>query len=328
MKILAFDVRDDEEGYFRELENKHGIAIARRGDSLTEDTVSAVEGYDAVTVLGMSMIDGTMLDSLKERGIKYLSTRTIGYNHIDAGHAAKIGLPVFNAGYDPHGVADYTIMLMLMTMRNYKQALYRASANDYSLKGLIGREMRDMTVGVIGTGRIGAQVVRNLQGFGCEIIAFDQHKNSALEGLAQYVDTLEELYKRSDIITLHTPLLESTHHMINRETIAMMKDGVILINCARGQLISLEALIDGIESRKIGAVGLDVVEEEEGIYHRDLRSDIIINRNMAYVRQFPNVTMTQHMAFYTERAVDSMVRCGVESFLEYERTGASENEIR
>lgn len=327
MKILAFDVRDDEEFYFQQLEAKHGLAIERKPSSLIPETLAQTAGYDAVTVLGMSRIDSVILDGLRANGVKYLSTRTIGFNHIDVEYAKKIGFPVFNAGYDPHGVADYTIMLILMSMRNYKQALFRANTNDYSLKGLIGREMRDMTVGVIGTGRIGAQVVRNLTGFGCEIIAYDRYQNESLSGLCRYVQTLDELYEKSDIITLHTPLLESTYHMINRESIERMKEGVILINCARGPLISLEDLIDGIESKKIGAVGLDVVEDEEGIYHKDLRSDIIKNRNMAYVRQFPNVTMTQHMAFYTDRAVESMVRCGIESFLEYGETGNSGNKI-
>lgn len=201
-------------------------------------------------------------------------------------------------------------MLMLMALRNYKQALFRANANDYSLSGLIGKELHNLTVGIIGTGKIGQKVAEILQGFGCRILAYSRRQNADASLGITYC-SLEELYAKSDIISLHVPLSNQTRYMINRDSIAQMKEGVILINCARGELMCVEDIIEGIETRKIGALGLDVIEDEEGIYHRDRRSDIIANRNMAYIRQFPNVTMTQHMAFYTEEAVRSMAESGV-----------------
>lgn len=167
--------------------------------------------------------------------------------------------------------------------------------------------MKDLTIGIIGTGRIGQAVLKNLSGFGARLLAYDIHQNETAKIYATYVD-LEQFYQECDIISLHMPYLKSTHHLINDQTISKMKDGIIIINCARGQLCNTESLIRGIENKKIGALGLDVVEGEEGIYHQDMRTDIIKNKNMAYLRQFPNVVMTQHLAFYTDAAVSSMVQ--------------------
>ena len=252
--------------------------------------------------------------------------RSIGYNHIDVAYANKIGIRVCNASYAPNGVADFTVMLMLMCLRNYKQALWRGQVNDYSLFGLIGREMRSLTVGVIGTGRIGQAVLRNLTGFGCRLLAYNAHQRPEVREIAEYV-TLDELYRQCDIITIHMPLVESTRHFINSDSIRKMKKGVILINCARGALADLDALIEGIESEKIGALGLDVVEGEEGITHVDHRIDIISNQKMAYLRQFRNVVMTQHMAFYTEEAVENMVRSGILGILEMSRSEKGSTEL-
>lgn len=320
MKIIAFEVRDDEMSTFRRLEEEHNLDIAYYSFPIDTEHLDLVDGYEYITTLGMSHLDADLLDKLYERGIRFLSTRTIGYNHIDVEHANQLGMVVSNACYGPYGVADYTIMLILMSLRHYKQALFRGNVNDYSLTGLQGMEMHNLTVGVIGTGKIGAAVIQNLQGFRCKVLAYDVYENPSVKDMAEYV-SLEELYERCDIITLHTPLLPSTHHMINKDTISQMKDGVIIINCARGPLICLEDLVNAVESKKVGAVGLDVVEHEEGIYHRDLRSDIIRNRDMAYLRQFPNVTMTQHMAFYTKEAVESMVEYSVKNLMQCRETG-------
>ena len=178
----------------------------------------------------------------------------------------------------------------------------------------MGRELLDLTVGIVGTGRIGACVARELQGFGCRILGCNPHEKEEHRHFLTYV-SLEELYDRSDIIPLHVPLTEKTRHMINRDSIAKMKDGVILINCSRGALMNAEDLIDAVESCKIGALGLDVVENDEQIVHRDLRTDIFSDRDMAYLRQFKNVVHTPHMAFYTNEAVHSMVYGAVQGVL-------------
>lgn len=216
------------------------------------------------------------------------------------------------------GVAEYTVMMILMSLRKYKPALYRINVNDYSLDGLVGGELCEMTVGIIGTGKIGETVIRNLAGFGCRIYAYDIYEKEEVKKYAVYRD-LDTIYKECDIISLHTPLMDSTYHMIDRDAVEKMKKGVILVNCARGELMDIEAVTRGVEDEKIGAVALDVFENENGIYHHDRRTEIIKNRDMAYLRQFPNVIMTQHMAFYTRQAVDSMVKCGVESLAAFAR---------
>lgn len=326
MKLTAFEVREDERPFFEKLARELRLDLALYPDALRTETLDRLIGSAGITILGRSRLDAGMLDCLKERGVACISTRTIGFNHIDVEYARSIGLKVSNADYAPNGVADYAVMLMLMSLRNYKQALYRGNVNDYSLPGLEGREMRNLTIGIVGTGKIGRTVIENLRGFGCRILAFNRHPVPGLDHQVTFVP-LDTLYRESDIISLHVPLNTKTYHMIDRYAMSQMKDGVILINTARGELIDMEALLEGIETKKIGALGLDVIENEEGIYHKDRRTDIISNREMAYLRQFPNVTMTQHMAFYTIEAVESMVSCGIRNLLEFGTDGSCRLEL-
>lgn len=320
MKICAYEVREDEKKDFARMAEKLQVEIELHDEIPGPDTAALAEGCEGVTMLGMGKIDKELLDMWKSMGVQCISTRTIGYNHIDTEYAKEIGMQVCNAAYPPSGVAEFTLMLMLMCLRNYKQSLWRGQVNDFALQGLQGKEIGSMTVGVIGTGKIGAQVIKYLTGFGCRILAYDMYPNVALKDVVEYVE-LDELFAKADMITLHTPLLDSTYHLVNAETIAKMKDGVVLINCARGELMDTTALIEGIESGKIGALGLDVVEGERGIAHEDHRIDILSNQQMAYLRQFRNVTMTPHMAFYTDVAVSHMVECGVAGLVEMLRNG-------
>lgn len=325
MKITAYDTRKDEQGIFRQLADELNIKITCLEQPLNEHTAGMANGSDGVTILG-SNITAEVLHQLKALNINYLATRTVGYNHIDIHTAKELNIRLSNANYGPNGVADYTLMLILMSLRKYKQAMFRANVNDYSLFGLQGKEMKDLTIGIIGTGKIGAKVIDNLSGFGSRILAYDTFQSEKIKDKATYT-TLDELYEQADVISLHIPLFESTAQMINKSSLNKMKDGVILINCSRGELINNADLIDAIEHEKIGALGLDVFENETGIYHFDRRTEIIKNREMAYIRQFPNVIMTQHMAFYTDAAVESMVSCGVKSLLSFYTSGETENEI-
>ena len=325
MKICVYNLRSDEVNCLERLVGQLGIEVVKTQEEPTVDNQHLVQGCQGVCVLGQTQIGQELLDCWSKLGVKYLSTRTIGFNHIDVAYANSLGIRVCNAAYAPNGVADFTVMLMLMCLRKSKSALMRQQVQDYSLVGLQGREMHNLTVGVMGTGRIGQAVMQNLTGFGCKILAYDVFENDWTKEHAQYV-SLDELLAQSDIITMHMPLLPSTQHMICEESIAKMKDGVILINAARGELADVDALIQGLESGKIGALGLDTVEGESGIIHLDHRNDILPNQKIAYLRQFPNVVMTQHMAFYTEEAVYSMVRCGLEGIVDMDanQKGATE----
>ncbi len=298
MKITAYEVRPDEKDYLLAAAQQEQIEITLVQGPMTQDNIDRAEGADGITILGDTKMDAALIEETAKRRIRVVATRTIGYDHIDLNAAKSNGVHVCNGYYDPDGVAEYTVMLILMSLRNYKQALFRGNANDYSLGGLIGRELRNLTVGIIGTGKIGQKVAQNLQGFGCRILAYSRRQNADPALGIEYC-SLEELYAKSDIISLHTPLSNQTRYMIDKKAIDQMKDGVILINCARGELMRVDAL------------GLDVFVDEAGIYHMDRRSDILANRNMAYLRQFPNVTMTQHIAFYTEEAVKSMAESGI-----------------
>ena len=310
MKIMVYEARKDELADLNRLAKELDVELDISEAVPSMETAELAAGCEGVSMLGQGKIDRELLDRFHQMGVGYLSTRTIGHNHIDVAYAKELGIRVCNASYAPNGVADFTIMMILMCLRHYKQALWRGYVNDFSLGGLQGREMKDLTVGVIGTGRIGAQVIRNLSGFGCRILAHDLYRNAAVESLVDYVD-LDRLLAESDVITLHVPLLESNYHMINRDTIAQLTAGVILVNCSRGELADREALVEGIESEKLGALGMDTSEGEEGIIHEDHRVDILANRNWFYLHQFRNVIMTQHMAFYTDAAVESMVDCGI-----------------
>lgn len=321
MTICVYEARKDELKDFEEVSRELALELKICTEVPGPETAALAEGCEGVSILGQGTIDAPLLDKWKELGVRCISTRTIGYNHIDVEYAKKIGLMVCNSDYPPTGVAEYTIMMMLLVLRNYKAALWRGQVNDYSLAGLQGREINRLTIGVIGTGKIGSTVIRMLSGFGCRILAWDKYQNEKVRQYAEYAE-LDEVLAKSDVITVHLSLNPQTHYFINKETISRMKDGVVLINCARGELMCLEDLIEGIETQKIGGLGLDTVEGETGIVHLDRRTDIISNKNIAYLRQFPNVVMTQHMAFYTDAAVTGMVQSSLEGLRSLAETGS------
>ena len=307
MQVTVYNCRPfDEKELFLEYAKELGIDLVLCHDAPDLNNVSLCKGSRCVDVI-TSKIDAPLIKAFHEQGVEYITTRTIGYDHIDLEAAGKYGIKVGNAPYGPNGVADYTVMLILMSIRKMGAILGRTNLQDYTLQGLNGRELRDLPVGVIGTGRIGSTVIRNLSGFGCRILAYDLYEKDEVKQLAAYVP-LEEIWKESDVITLHTPLTEENHHLINADTIAQMKDGVVIVNTARGALIDSDAFIDAIENGKIGAAGLDVVENEFGLYYYDHKADILKNRVLAMLRSFPNVTVSHHMAFYTKNYVETVVK--------------------
>lgn len=315
-KIIAFETRPNEQCFFDQLKVELGLDVVNTEQSLSEASLCLTEGAYGISILGHNIIDKVLIDELCKRGVRHISTRTIGMNHIDLDYAHSKGMLVTNAKYAPDCVAEFTIMLMLMSLRKYKAAMFRGNVNDYSLDGLQGKELKHCVVGVVGTGSIGLSVIRLLSGFGCKILVYSPTGTIKPEvsELATYVD-LDTLFRLSDIVTFHIPLLDSTRGMVDKRALSLMKPGVGLINCSRGELMKIDEIIDAVETRKVGFLGLDVFEDEIGIYHHDRRMDIISNRNMAYLRQFPNVVMTQHMAFYTETSTFEMVQASLESFV-------------
>lgn len=312
MRIYVYDVTDFEKSVLEALQREFTDEIVLTDKHLTLETLEGAKGFDGISVHGYSNVDREVLVRMKEYGIMHLSTRTIGYDHFDMTAVRELGIHAYHAHYNPNNVADFTVMMMLIMLRKAKISICRALVNDFSLEGMMGREMRSLTVGVIGTGKIGTAVIKSLSGFGCKIIAYDKFKSPVVEELAEYAE-LDTLYAKSDIITLHTPLIEDNYHMINEETIQKMKKGVILINTARGQLIDTESLIKALEEEQVGGAGIDTLEEEAGIMHVHVGTKIVDKRSLLYLKQFPNVLYTQHYAFYTQEATESMVRCGITS---------------
>ncbi|MDE7017661.1 MAG: lactate dehydrogenase [Lachnospiraceae bacterium] len=307
MRVTVYNCRNfDEKELFLKYEKELGIELVLCADAPDLENISLAKGSECVDII-TSKITREMMKAFHENGVQYLTTRTIGYDHIDLEAAREFGIKVGNAPYGPNGVADYTVMLILMSIRKMKRILERTMIQDYTLAGVQGRELKDLTIGVIGTGRIGRTLIHNLSGFGCQMIAYDLHEQEEVKPYVEYV-SLEELFAKSDVITLHTPLTDENYHLIDAKSIASMKDGVVIINTARGALIDSEALINAIESGKIGAAGLDVVENEFGLYYYDHKSDILNNRELAILRGFPNVTVSHHMAFYTDNCVETVVR--------------------
>ena len=312
-KVAVFNLREfDEAEWFEKYARDLGLELSTCPDAPDMDNIASVtEGCECADII-TSQITRELMAEFARNGIRYITTRTIGYDHVDLEAAREFGIHVGNAPYGPNGVADYTVMLILMSIRKMKRILERTNIQDYTLEGIQGRELKDLTVGVIGTGRIGRTVISNLSGFGCRILAYDLYENEEVKRYGQYV-SLEELWKEADVITMHTPLTEENFHLVNENTLSQMKDGVVIVNTARGALIDSEALIAGIENGKIGAAALDVVENEFGLYYYDHKSDVLSNRELAILRGFPNVTVSHHMAFYTDNYTKTVVRDSLSS---------------
>ncbi len=307
MKVAVYNLRPfDEKEWFEKYSEELGIELITCPDAPDLANAELTRGCECVNII-TSPIDRELMAAFAGCGVKYLVTRTIGYDHIDLDAAREFGIHVGNAPYGPNGVADYAVMLILMSIRRMKRIMQRTNMQDYTLDGIQGKELKDLTVGVIGTGRIGRTVISNLSGFGCRILAYDLYPNEEVKARARYV-SLEEMWKQADVITLHAPLTDENYHLVNAESIKQMKDGVVIVNTARGGLIDSQALIEAVENGKIGAAGLDVVENEFGLYYYDHKNDILNNRELALLRSFPNVTVSHHMAFYTDNEVKTVIR--------------------
>ena len=312
VKVFFYTLRPyDEQGILEDLAKQRGIEYGYTEAYPTMENAQLATGYDAVSLTPCDM-SAPMLQRFHDLGVKAVCCRSIGYDHVDLEKARELGMKVSNVDYPPNGVANFAIMLMLMSLRKAGHILKRGELQDYSLKGKIGRDISNCTVGVIGTGRIGQTVLKHLSGFGCELLAYDLYQNDEVKKIAKYVP-LETLLAESDVITLHTNATEENHHLLNAEAFAKMKPGVTIVNTARGKLIDSDALLAALESGQVGAAGLDVLENENGLYYYDRMGDVIPNPELAALRAMPNVILTDHTAFYTYEDVKSMVRGVLES---------------
>ncbi|MDR0347671.1 MAG: NAD(P)-binding domain-containing protein [Coriobacteriales bacterium] len=322
--ITVFGCERDEAEAFCALSPRFGISPSIVGAAPSEANAPAAARNRCVSVGHKSEVGAPVLLALKNAGVRYLSTRSIGCNHIDTAAAARMGIAVGNVAYSPDSVADYTLMLALMALRNAKATVCGVERRDFRLAPVRGKALRDMTVGVVGCGRIGEAVIERLQGFGCRVLACSRsarRANAPTPTPAVEQLPLTELLKASDIVTLHVPLTAETRHLISAPQLAAMKPGAILINTGRGALVDTAALISALESGRLGGVALDVLEGEEGIFYFDCRNRPIENRFLARLQQMPNVLLTPHTAYYTEQALRETVEKTLANCLSFETTG-------
>ncbi|MFJ8778353.1 D-lactate dehydrogenase VanH [Streptomyces sp. NPDC102476] len=311
--ITIYGCGQDEALLFRETAPRFGVIPTITEAPVSEANVSLTFGNRCISVGHKTRVTHATLLALGQVGVRYISTRSIGCNHIDVEYAADVGISVENVAYSPDSVADYTLMLMLMAVRNAKSAVRRADEHDYRLNDVRGRELRDLTVGVIGTGRIGTAVMERLCGFGCRILAHDNRPKIA----ADYVP-LDELLQRSDIVTLHAPLTPDTYHLLDHRRIKRLKQGAFVINTARGPLLDTEALVLALESGRLGGAALDVLEGEEGIFYADCRNKPIESKLLLRLQKLPNVLISPHIAYYTDHALSDTVENSITNCLKFE----------
>ena len=333
MKIAFFGTKDYDRIWFETLAKGEGpdsfsCEIHFFEANINPETAVLAKGYDAVCAFVNSDLSRPVLDVLHELDIRLLLMRCAGYNNIDLEAARTYGITILRVpGYSPQAVAEHAMALALMSVRRLHRAYTKVRINDFSLSGLLGRNFYQGTAGIIGTGKIGKAMANICRGFGMDIIAYDKYQDKELKSFVTYVE-LEELLRRSDLISLHCPLFHETYHIINRDTIALMKDTAVLVNTSRGGLIDTEALIEALRSKKFSGVGLDVYEHEDGMVYEDLSDDIIINETVPRLLAFPNVVITSHQGFFTREALQAIAETTLENARAWEQGLPLENEVK
>ena len=304
---------------FKAVNEQYGFDIKFHTGNLSLDNVSLTRGVEAVCIFVNDNVDAELILRLKEYGVRLIALRCAGYNNVDIAAAQRAGIAVARVpAYSPHAVAEYAVALMLSLNRKIQRASWRTRDGNFSLNGLMGFDMYGKTLGVIGTGKIAKVLIGILRGFGMKILAYDLYPDCAFAE-ANGVDyvSLHELYAGSDIISLHCPLTPETEYLINRESIAKMKRGVMIINTGRGRLIHSDDLIEGLKTKQVGFAGLDVYEEEEPYFYKDKSDKIIDDDTLARLLSFNNVIMTSHQAFFTEEATQNIAHTTLSNVLDF-----------
>jgi D-lactate dehydrogenase len=327
MKVAFYDSHAFERITFQERLKNSSLDFTFLEMKLNKESAIFAQGYEAVCAFVNDKLDRDCLQVLSQNGVKMVALRSAGFNHIDLKAAKEFGIKVARVpGYSPHAVAEYTLGLLLCLNRKIHKSYNRVRELNFSLDGLVGFDLHGKTVGVIGTGKIGAIFARVLKSLGCSILAFDKWQDPELKGVVEYVD-LKELYQKSQIVSLHVPLMPETKHLINSEAIGLMQDHVFIINTGRGGLIDTRALIAGLKSKKIGGVALDVYEEEEEFFFQDLSEKGISDDVLARLLTFPNVLISSHQAFLTREALGNIADTTLLNLSEYKNGQTLTNKV-
>ncbi len=305
MKMIAYAVGAAEKPIFQRFYQQYGVELTMTPERPSLENAHLSQGMDCVNVLSETVITPELWDIYHKNSVKIGITRCIGMEHMNRDYAEKLGIAVMNITYSPASVADYAIMMMLMVLRNIKPILLRSVGQDFTVAGLRGRELPNMTVGIVGAGRIGTTVASHLAGFGCKVLYWNRTPKDTIA--AEY-RPLPELLQQCDIISLHLSSNDETYHFMDAEKLQQMKPGSILINTSRGALVDSSALIDVLESGHLSGAGLDVLDGDRNIYYSDHKNQMLRHHEMAILGSMPNVLLLPHMAYYTDQALEDMVR--------------------
>jgi D-lactate dehydrogenase len=329
MKIAFFDTRGYDQAAFTAANADFGYDLTFLEPRLTRQTATLAAGFDAVCSFVSDQVDRPALELLRAGGVRLIALRSAGYNHVDLVAADELGLPVVRVPeYSPYAVAEHAVGLVLALNRKIHRAHARVREGNFSLEGLVGFDLHGKTIGLLGTGRIGCAAARIFAGFGCRVLAFDPRPNQELIQTGVSYVTLQQVYREADVISLHVPLTPETHHLIGADALAQMKPGAMLINTGRGALIDSRALVTALKNGHLGFAGLDVYEEEEGLFFADLSDRVLQDDVLARLLTFPNVLITAHQGFLTREAlgnIASTTLCNVQAF---ERGTPLQNQVR
>ena len=328
MRIAVFSAQPYDKVYFEQENAHHQQTLVYFEQRLNSTTAALCQNFDAVCAFVNDELNSEVLTQLKSQGVRYIALRCAGFNNVDLAAAKTLNLPVVRVpAYSPESVAEHTIALIMTLNRKTHRAFNRVRECNFALNGLLGFNLHGKTVGLIGTGQIGLATAKILNGFGCKLLAHDPYENADFIALGgQYCD-LATLYQQADIISLHCPLSAESHHLINAETISQMKQGVMLINTSRGGLVDTHALIQGLKSRKISALGLDVYEQESQLFFHDHSGEIIDDELFERLLSFPNVLITGHQGFFTEDALTQIALTTLNNLDQLERQQTCPNEL-
>ncbi len=328
MKIAFFDTKPYDKPSFDKFGAEKGISFKYYDTKLNEDTVDLAHGYDGVCVFVNDTVNAAVIDRLCEMGVKVIALRCAGFNNVDMKHAYGRIHVLRVPAYSPYAVAEHAMAMLLTSIRRIHKAYIRTRDFNFSLAGMTGFDLYGKTVGVIGTGRIGRVFVDICRGFGMKVLAYDKYPSQGLDNgdTVRYV-TLDELFSKSDIISLHCPLTEDTYHIIGENALEKCKKGVIIINTSRGALVDAEVLLAGIKSRKVGAACLDVYEEESDFFFEDFSGHILEDDILARLISMPNVIVTSHQAFLTEEALYNIAETTVDNITGFFEKGQCPNEL-
>lgn len=329
IRILFYDTKEYDKELFEGYNKEYGFEIRYLETKLNNETAPLAKGYDAVCIFVNDVADKETLEILKECGVKLIVLRCAGFNNVDIKNLPD-GLNVVRVpGYSPYAVAEHAVALLLSVDRKIYKSYQRTKKYNFTLNGLLGFDIHGKTVGVIGTGKIGKAFISIMKGFGTEILAYDVYKDEKAEQELgfRYVE-LDELYEKSDIISLHCPLTDENTNMINKDAIDKMKKGVVIINTSRGKLINSNDLIEELGKEKIGGLGLDVFDEEEEFFLNDMSNSYYRNTELSVLLSMPNVVITSHQAFFTKEALNQIGKISMDNIKIFFETGECENFVK